>query len=180
MKPIQQKLSGKLFVDGARAALWLALEDDGISAENYPIPPAELFTRYALVKYGSEAPLFPAFVLDDWGNELIGAKLYTWLRQQGHLYPRSEIFGYDLDGRETQCFVKEIELHEPYYCYVYPDRHTSVADGTVVNTILIADPTTLTSVTIQPLPSISAPLRRVRAHWYQIPPRSLLNADFPI
>jgi hypothetical protein len=180
MKPIQQKLSGKLFVDGARSALWLALAEDGISAENYPIQPTELFARYALVQYGSEAPLFPAFLLDDWGNELKGAKLYSWLVRQGHLYPRSEIFGYDLYGRETQRFVKEIEIDDPCYCYINADRHASVAIGTLINTVVVANPASTTPVESQPPAIIGAPLRKVRATWYQIPPLNLLNKKLPI
>jgi hypothetical protein len=180
MKPIQQKLSGKLFVDGARSALWLALAEDGISAENYPIQPTELFARYALVQYGSEAPLFPAFLLDDWGNELKGAKLYGWIQRQGHLYPRSEIFGYDLYGRETQRFVKEIEIHDPCYCYIYSDRQASIADGTLINTIIVANAATNKTTPIQPPAMIGAPLRTVRANWLEISPQNLLNEKFPI
>lgn len=186
MKPIQEKLSGKLFVAEEQPVLWLSLaggdgdEVDAAATTTPPIRPMPLYARYALVMLGTDAPLFPAFLLDDWGNELRGAKLYRWLRSQGHLYPRSEIFGYDVQGRETQRFVREIELHERYYCYICTERRAPLEACVLVHDIVLADPGVTTPIATKPPAGVKAPLRRVRAHWHRVPPAALLqNTPLP-
>lgn len=180
MRPIQQELAGNLFVEGDRTALWLALDDDGISAENYPITPVALYARYALVLCGSDAPFFPAFLLDDWGNEIRGRKLYAWIQRQGHLYPRAELFGFDHHGREAQRFVREIEINERYYCYAYTDKQADIDAGCLVQHILIADDKATTIESIKPPPQIKSPLLSARVHWHRFPLAELHGSSFPI
>ncbi|MCO5186317.1 MAG: hypothetical protein M9928_02700 [Anaerolineae bacterium] len=180
MRPIQQELTGKLFDDGDRAALWIAMEEDGISAENYPVPPVALYVRYALVLFGSDAPFFPAFLLDDWGNEIRGRKLYTWVRREGYLYPRAELFGFDHHGRETQRFVREIEINERYYCYVYSEKQAETSAGCLVHDIVIADKTAAAAELIKTPDYVTVPLRSARVHWHRLPLNLLAKQPLPI
>ena len=91
------------------------------------IPPESdlLWLRFGFVFLGTEKPLIPSFVMDDRGNELKTLRLMEWVYEKGDLYPRAEIFGYELNRAdewiETQVFLREIELSMRFYTWVIDD-----------------------------------------------------------
>jgi hypothetical protein len=97
-------------------------------------------TRYALrlgfILRGSEEVLFPDSLLDDWGHELTAPALYEWVRDNGHHFPRAEIFGIRLGGRPGQCFIRELDLMAGCACFAYEADSAPLASGTRLTAIL--------------------------------------------
>lgn len=151
------------------------LENDGKTAlvlEN--LRPAKdatdvLFLRYGLVTKGPEEHIFPAFLLDDWGREVRGLKLYAWLSENGERFPRGEIFGFEQDGRETQCFLRELELYARVPCYAYTAVDSAVETGRLLDAILLPDVAVDKVERIKRPSDLKRPLRTARVSWWQIP-----------
>ena len=120
--------------------LWRYKAEDGAPATalllDETAPP--LYLRFALVIMGSEDHVLPAFLLDDWGNEIKGATLYSWLRENGNAFPRAEVFGFAPDGREVQHFVREFELYVRWPCYAYANGDAPLSSGLLLTRILAA------------------------------------------
>ncbi len=175
MRSIRQKIYGKLVSDQGEPALWLAEDEAGAGQ----LVPELLYLRYALTIRGPESLLFPAFLLDDYGNEVRKLKLYRWLRAQGDYHPRSEVFGYDLSGNETQHFVRELELYFRYPLFVYASLETPLQAGVQVSRVLhVSSEVSSRQEGIRPK-TVSAPLRHAAVTWWQLPPHelsALLNA----
>jgi len=133
---------------------------------------ADLVTlRYAFVtrSRGEGDHIFPAFILDDWGREIRSLKLYSWVRENGERFPRGEIFGFEQDGRETQCFLRELELYARLPCYAYRSEERDIADGQIINAIFLPDPTALEPQKITRPAEIRRPLRAAWVTWWRIP-----------
>lgn len=164
MQAIGQVVAGTLLLQDKQAALLLR--------ETKPAPDAEdlVYMRYALVTRGPGDHIFPAFLLDDWGREIAGPKLYRWIRENGEQFPRAEIFGFEADGRETQAFLRELELYAKLPCYAYDDETRPVTAGYLLSAILLPDPTTSTITAIKRPQEIKYPLRAARVTWWQVPP----------
>ncbi|HSH04259.1 MAG TPA: hypothetical protein VLL52_17245, partial [Anaerolineae bacterium] len=75
--------------------------------------PHTFYLRYALVIMGPETPIFPESLLDDWGTEITGLKLYRWFHEFAPRFPRAEVFGLGPLGRPTQHFLREFEHYLP-------------------------------------------------------------------
>lgn len=177
MKAISQHVHGKLLTENGRSALLLLdSEPDAVTA-------VSLYLRFAFVTLGREEHIFPAFILDDWGKEQRGLRLYQWVAEFGEQFPRGEIFGFEQDGAETQCFLRALELYAKYPLYVYTDRKQPVAAGTLVEAILLPDATVRESVRgRRPLaqqPPLQRPLSHARVNWWRVPP-SLIQFDFTL
>lgn len=114
MRPIQQRIQGQIFQKGEQLALLLA--------ESGP----DLFLRTAYLRRGTEQPIFPVFLLDDWGSEIRKLELYRWVAEFGDQFPRAELFGFELHGAETQQFLRDLEIHLPLPLFVTADRSASV------------------------------------------------------
>ncbi|MFZ0546002.1 MAG: hypothetical protein WAM60_11220, partial [Candidatus Promineifilaceae bacterium] len=69
MKAFRQKINGLILGDKA-GLVW------DVSAD-------PIYLRFAFVTLGKEDHVFPAFVLDDWGNEIKGVGLYEWIQENG-------------------------------------------------------------------------------------------------
>lgn len=169
MKPIRHKVYGRLLPHPRQTAVWLQ------TAETPGAAP--LYLAYALTLQGVESPIFPALLLDDWGNEIAKLALYDWLGEHGDLFPRATVFGFEADGRETQCFVRGLELHWKYPCYVYPQRETAVADGVPVAHMLMTDDERPAVEPIKPPADRPLPLRRARVRWWTGPAALLAAFD---
>lgn len=79
-KAVAQQVCGKLmWENGAERDGRLAL----LLTNSKPEPDAAdlLVLRFALVLMGTEAHLFPSFLIDDWGGEVRGLALYDWVRE---------------------------------------------------------------------------------------------------
>lgn len=168
MKAIRHKVYGQhLITRDGQHALWLQDESSA--------PP--VYLRYALVIRGPEKPLFPAFLLDDWGNEMNRLDLYAWLRENGELFPRSEIFGLNEHGEETQHFARELELYFKYPCYLYPSRETPVVAGVRLTLVLLADETVAAPQPARPPADLPHPLRRAQLQWWRLPAAQIRTFD---
>ena len=128
-----------------------------------------VYVRYGLVILGTERVIFPALALDDWGHEHKTLELYRWIFEEGQRFPRAEVFGYTANGRETQIFLRDLEIFMKYPCYAYESRKTPVAEGQRVDAILIpvgtgAEPTAV----MQAAPEIVWPLRHAAVKWERV------------
>ncbi len=160
---IRQRVGGKILTNDGQTALILKDLRPAQDAPNV------LFLRYAFVTKGPEEHIFPAFLLDDWGGEVRGLKLYSWVSKNGERFPRGEIFGFEQDGRETQCFLRELEHYARLPCYVYADADLSVEAGRLLNAILLPDVDVAAAVWIKRPSHLKRPLRAARVSWWQIP-----------
>jgi len=135
VRAARQRIQGKLLEENGRYILHLHNPKPDRDASNL------LYLGYALVVMGPEHHIFPSFVLDDWGNEIRGVKLYRWLRDNGNEFPRAEIFGFNRDGAETQIFARALELYVTLPCYAYSSREEPVTNGRLLSAILLTDET---------------------------------------
>ena len=168
MRAVGQRVAGELLEQGSRTGL--ILHDLKPNHESTNI----IMLRYAFVTRGPGGVdhIFPAFVLDDWGREIRTLKLYQWVRENGEQFPRGEIFGFEQDGRETQCFLRELELYARLPCYAYPVEEQSVIKGILLDAILLPDAAAVDPQQIAKPPDLRRPLRAARVTWWQIPDNS--------
>jgi len=163
LQAIVKSVAGRVIKTRKVSALWVN--------EFHPESKAGelIYLRFAFVLRGPGDHIFPSFILDDWGREIHGLKLYDWVRENGESFPRGEVFGYEQDGRETQCFLREVELYArlPTYAYLYKTQ--AVNDGVMLNAILLPDELTVTPVQIKKPPLIKYPLRSALLNWWQVP-----------
>ncbi len=166
VKPITQHIHGKLFRDegenGRASLLLLNPNPAGKTA-------GSLYLRYAFVLLGPEEYIFPAFILDDWGREMRSLDIYEWVRENADHFPRAEIFGYETDGRETQCFVRGLELVVKLPCYVYQNAADKVTEGVRVDEIWLPDASVTKATPVKPPPELERPLRSARVRWLRVP-----------
>jgi len=128
-----------------------------------------IYLRFTLVIRGSGDHIFPSFILDDWGREIRGLKLYAWLRENGERFPRGEVFGFEQDGRETQCFLREVELYARLPTYAYQHETQTVNDGMLLKGILLTDQSVVLPRRIDKPPDIRQPLKSALVNWWQVP-----------
>lgn len=152
-----QTLSAHVLLDAGRAALFLT--DDA--------PPAVL--RYAFIEKGIETPLFPAFILDDWGNTLKGRKMYRWFREYGDQFPRAEVFGRSPSGAETQRFLRELEIYARPHCFAFSADDAPLAAGIPVDAVLLPDANCHQPTRIRRPEDADALLRLARLKWWRAP-----------
>ena len=166
MKAARQRIQGKLLQENGRFALLLTNPKPDQDADDL------LYVGYALVTLGREDPIFPSFVLDDWGNEIRGVKLFEWIRENGNEFPRAEIFGFEKDGSETQVFARALELYVALPCTVYDSRTAPVTEGHLLKVILLPDASVTAPQRIERPSSdmLERPLRSARVQWWLVPP----------
>ncbi len=163
LPPITQRVAGTLLQANGRSAIILrALKPE---TETEPL----VYLRYALVTRGPEEHIFPAFLLDDWGKEIRGLKLYRWIREYGERFPRGEIFGYEQDGSETQCFLRGLELYARLPCYAYLDGAQPVETGVLLSDILLPQADVSTPRLIKRPADLKRPLAAARVKWWAAP-----------
>ncbi|MDX1613287.1 MAG: hypothetical protein R3300_03195 [Candidatus Promineifilaceae bacterium] len=129
-----------------------------------------ILLRFAFVKYGSEEPLFPALILDDWGGNVTGAAMYSWYRDFADQFPRAEVFGYEATGRYVQRFVREFEIYDQLACYAYPHRDAPVDAGQEVHHVLLPTAAAPDVQRVEPPVDADQLLRWSRLAWWQLPP----------
>ena len=167
MQPISHRVRGALFRRNGRLAL--LLDDEG----------EPFYLRFAFVTQGPEEPVFPAFLLDDWGGERGDLDVYQWAYEEGFRFPRANLFGFEADGRETQLFLRELELYFKYPCYVVPRRKTPVTEGARLDVILLPDPAHEGKPEKAEAPAeLPWPLRRAAARWRRVNPSALQEQGY--
>lgn len=165
MRAVGQRVAGELLEQGSRSGL--ILHDLKPNHESTNL----IILRYAFVTRGPGGGdhIFPAFILDDWGREIRSLKLYRWVRENGEQFPRGEIFGFEQDGRETQCFLRELELYARLPCYAYRVEEQAVTMGLLLDTVLLPDSAVVEPQQIARPPDLRRPLRYARVTWWRIP-----------
>lgn len=163
MRAVSQRIAGKLFIDNGRGAI--TLFDPAAPKDGQDL----LFLRYAFITRGPEDHIFPAFLLDDWGTEVRSLRLYDWVREYGDRFPRGELFGFEQDGRETQLFLRELELYARYPLYAFASRRQPVEEGVLLSAILlpVAGATAVPQRIKRPA-DIPFPLKRARVSWWEV------------
>ena len=167
MRAVAQRVAGTLLEEEDRVGL--ILRDSKPAQEVQDV----VILRFAFVVRGPGIGdhVFPAFILDDWGREIRSLKLYRWVRENGDRFPRAEIFGFERDGRETQCFLRELELYARLPCYVYDNMESHIPNGRQVNAVFLPDDSVKDAKLIaKPRPKeVEQPLRRAMVTWWRIP-----------
>ncbi len=173
MKAAKLHIHGKLITENGRSALLLLDEAPAAKTRD------SLYLRFALVIMGPEDHVMPAILLDDWGKEIRGVKIYEFLREFGDQFPRAEIFGFDMDGSETQLFVRSLELYSRLPCYAYTDGKAPLAEGVLVEAILLPDSETDRVVKLEKAKEsgVKRPLRSAQVSWWRVP-TSITTFDF--
>ena len=166
MKAAKHHIHGKLITENGRSALLL------LNGKPETQTADSLYLRYAVVVRGPEDHVLPAILLDDWGKETRGLKIYEFLREHGDEFPRAEIFGFDMDGSEAQLFVRSLELYSRLPAYAYTDVEAPLADGVRLDAILLPDAETDGVVRVEKASEmgIKRPLRSAQVSWWRVPP----------
>jgi hypothetical protein len=156
LKAIKQQVKGRI-LEGEQNSLVLDESADS------------LYLRFAFVTLGPEEHILPAFLLDDWGNEIKGLGLYDWVEENGLYFPRAEIFGFRASGQQTQIFLRELDLVLKYRVYAYPSAETPIGSGRLIETVSLPDDT-ITEPAAAKRPS-DAPtlLAKSAVRWLKIP-----------
>lgn len=160
MRAIRQRVQGEVWQANGRSALLLRDPAPGKDAADL------LYLHYALVTLGREELIFPALLVDDWGAEVRGLKLYRWVREHGNEFPRATIFGFEADGRETQVFLRELEL------YVTLPVYAAAAAGIRLDAILLPEEGVAAPEKVKRPSALERPLRSARVQWWRIPPET--------
>ena len=164
MNVITQRVQGKLLVENGRTALLLHDPEPAVEET------ADLvYLRFAFVVQGVETPIFPAELLDDWGNSVKKWKLYEWVFEHGDEFPRAEIFGFDARGRETQCFLRDLEMEERVYCYAYADKQMPITDGVRLEAVLLPIEGISECVQVKRPLTGKRPFIIAKLSWWQVP-----------
>ena len=133
--------------------------------------------RFAFVKYGSEQPLFPALILDDWGGAIRGAAMYGWYRDFADQFPRAEVFGYEANGRYGQRFVREFEIYDQLACYAYAQPDAPVEAGQEIHHVLLPGAAATGVQRTKPPADADQLLRWSRLTWWRVPPDHPVSGD---
>jgi hypothetical protein len=167
MKAVTHHVHGQLWsADGSHGRSVLLLQD----AQPTTKTAVSLYLRYALVIMGPEEHVFPATLLDDWGHEVRGPEIYRFIREFGDQFPRAEIFGFDLDGSETQLFMRSLEMVTRWPCYVYTTPDAPLSEGVRLSTILLPTADIARPQFLPEAPeTIAPPLAQARLKWWQVP-----------
>lgn len=167
MRVIQQKVRGRMVGDGV---FWLRTKADRVGGDVDVSESAGVsYLRYAFVTRGSELAVYPSSMLDDWGNEIRKLELYAWVEENGDAFPRGEIFGLDHGGKETQIFLRDLELAYRYLAVVAPSREAVIADCVPLHHILISNPAVSDPARCKVPSAVTTPLRRARIKWWDVP-----------
>ena len=162
----KQSMKGKLLTAGERAAVLL---DE--SAET-------VFLRYALVDQATFGHLLPEVLLDDWGSEIRGLAIYEWIEKNGLYFPRAEVFGFDLNGRDKQFFIRELDLMARYPCYAYAQSDGPLSAGLLIEAVLLPDEGSRQPLRTKRPAGIERPLRDSAVAWWLVPTGEAAEFDF--
>jgi hypothetical protein len=129
-----------------------------------------IYLRYAFFLLGSECPVFPGMILDDWGGEITGIKMYRWIRENGDSFPRAEIFGLNQAGESEQYFVRELDLTLKIRCYAYPDKAAALESGKVIQNVLLPNEDAKFIIKRRRPANIKRPINGTRVNFWEVPP----------
>jgi len=175
MKPITERQFGWLFRRGERLAFLPGDE----SAPGAQAGARAVYLRYAYRLRGSEIPIFPGVLVDDWGQERRDLGLYRWVYEEGQRFPRTEIFGYERDGSETQVFLRALETFMTLPCFVYEKRSLPVDAGRQLYAVFLPDEHHQGEPARVAVPAEAGwPLRQAAVRWLRANPNTLGDAGW--
>ena len=122
---------------------------------------------------GPESLFFPAFLLDDWGNEIKGLKLYRWLREEGNEFPRAEVFGFGHNGEKQQRFARELEIYDTPRCVAFESREAALESGYPISRVLRWAEKGEPAGSTQRPTERGLPMKRAKLPWFAVTPASL-------
>ena len=166
MAAIKEIIKARIFTSGERTGLLLT---DKVRA---------LTLCYALVVRDSDELFFPESLLDDWGHEVNSLELYGWVQENGMLFPRAELFGFEKSGYPSQHFMREIDLVAPFLCFVFEQPDNPLSAGIQVDAVLVGDSQVERPVHGKPPPGIKEPMRRAGVSWWRVPLDTVDDIDF--
>ncbi len=166
-KTIMHQMTGDLFVRDGHGALALRA-----TSANF------VWLRYGLPQVGNERLFFPHLLLDDWGNQITGLKLYQWARDNGIHFPRAELFGYDFAGNPDQLFLRDIEYYLPTLCYAYAAPELPIDAGIPLQRLFVYEPTCPAPKQIDCPDEISPPLSYAKVSCWQVDPSQLSDHGY--
>ncbi len=167
MKPVTLHIHGRLMADPDKNDKQVLLLLDAAPQVETAV---SLYLRFPFITLGPEEHIFPSYVLDDWAKEIHGTAVYDWMVDNGDHFPRAEVFGFEQDGSETQCFVRGLEHYVKLPCYVYTSRQAAVNAGVLVSKILVVDTAVSQPERIQRPLLLERPLASARVQWWRVPP----------
>lgn len=157
---IKEPIHGKLVPFGDGLALRL---HEGEEADR-------VFLAYALVTQGPELQILPSVLLDDWGTEIGGLRLYQWIEDNGLQFPRAEVFGKDVHGNPKQYFLRDLELFGKHPTYVFEGEDAPDDAGKSLESVLVTSANVTEPTPIEPPASVSPTLRRAKVKWWLVGP----------
>ena len=170
------RIHGKILEDQIDDKLVRTVRLDAILPKKGASVPAGsdlLWFRFGFAFRGTEKPLIPSFVKDDTGNEEHRLRFLEWVYNDGDHYPRSEIFGYELDHHKnwvpTQCFIRELELSLRFFTWVVDDLKAGPRDGLRVHRLGILQEGITEPQKIKRPDSWLLPLKRSQATCWALP-----------
>ncbi len=165
MNPFSFHIHGQLIADQSdEGRLFLLLLDEKPEMDTA----VSLYLRFPFITIGPEEHIFPSYILDDWGHEIRGVEVYGWMVDNGDHFPRAELFGFEQDGSEAQCFVRGLEHYLKLPCYVYNDRQSPVDEGVLVRKIIIPDSDVAQLERIERPLHLERPLSSARVQWWKM------------
>ena len=180
MRPIQQELTGKLFDDGDRAALWIAMEEDGISAEKLPRPSSSTLRALCARIIPAATPHFSPP-----SSSMIGVtKFVDGSSTPGYVAKGTSIHGRTVWLRSPRtrnaalCARNRNQRALLLLCLQRKQAETSA--GCLVHDIVIADKTAAAAELIKTPDYVTVPLRSARVHWHRLPLNLLAKQPLPI
>lgn len=157
---VKESIPGEIVIDGGAVAIRLLAPDAGRSVQ----------LAYALITQGPEHHILPSILLDDWGNEVGGLRLYQWIADNGLRFPRAELFGAAPSGSPAQFFLRDMELLANYPVYAFGPSEQPNAPGQLVSAVLIPDRAAREPQRAEPPDVVGKLLRRGQVSWWRVPP----------
>lgn len=158
MNLIKQPVAGSLLASDELHILKL----DNSEPEN------KVFLSYAVITHGPELHVLPSILLDDWGKEITGLALYRWIEENGHSFPRAEIFGVDPAGAKVQYFLRDLELTANYPLYAFQRNSDPLQSSVLINAIVVPDAAIDEPQRMAPPSDIEWPLWKAAVQWWRV------------
>lgn len=99
--------------------------------------------RYAVVLLGKpHLSIVPALMALDYGEFKTGEDAWDFLLNKSNLYPRADVIGHNNNGKDSQLFVRELDLMYPFDILVYADNNSTMP-LCKIDAVISANPTNI-------------------------------------
>ena len=125
------------------------------------------YFAFGLSPKGIDEDFYPESLLDDWGHEITGLNLFTWIQKNGSDFPRAELFGFSGNGNSRQYFLRELELWSKYPCLVSSNPIKKPTDGKKLDIVVLLDDKCKSTRQIESIPNIDFPFNKANVSWWE-------------